>query len=753
MRWFRPHHPERGPDGLPVSGRLERRLAFGITVAASVWFALAAAWEMFGPLLAGHYAASASVGIMAENTLRWRILGPVWEYTASRPPPSAYYCHHPWGIFWTEALLMKLLGRHDYLCRLPAVLLSSVTPPLLFALGRALWRPAAGAVAAAAFTVLPICLAFANFNGLEVPVMAWSLCGLLGFVRHTQTGRRRHLALSLAGFTLALHADWPAYVLCAELLAFGLVRGLLLRRWPFGRVALRPYAQWWALCATCAALTALLYVYLFHSAGGLPGLLDSYRMRAAGADAPFAKVLASRRYWLELCFTPIAIVLGALAAVVCSIRLLVRRYDHEILPLALFGMATVQYVAFKQGADIHVFWPHYFAAFFALGMGALADSGLALGERLGRFVARRRRLDAQRRAWVPLVVVLVLCLGVLGAILRDGIPALRYARGTGGRFNEKGLFIESDGAKTAVLAWLARELRPNAVVGLHDGMKATWAQVWTLGGRVVKPGRPVASAGTSEDAYVAYTPLLSDADQQRLASEHHVRAVGPVWIVTRGDPPGPLDAYSIVEREPRWLEGYLRFGTEPVRSIVPDPYATWELRTHFAQPAEPPRGEPTTLEERRIAHNVAQALGDTARAAALAAEIGGALAGPRTTFEDGTELVGCRYQPGVQPLLTLVLRAPGPIPGDVELRVRSRVVERAPWSTTMADPAVREVALPLGLSPKRWRAGWLYSHAVVIRKRPGTEAFDLTFRARRSAADKPAAAAGARSSVEVLRLP
>jgi 4-amino-4-deoxy-L-arabinose transferase-like glycosyltransferase len=749
MRWLKLPCLARDAAGLPVASPLEQRLGFGIALAASVWFALAAAWEMFGPMLAGHYASSASVGIIGENMWRWRMLGPVWEYTAARPAPSAYYCHHPWGIFWTEALLLKLLGRHDYLCRLPAVLLSAATPPLLFALGRAMWRPAAGAVAAAAFTVLPICLGFAPFNALEVPVMAWSLLGLWGFVRHTQTGARRHLAASLLGFTLALHSDWPAYVLVGELLAFGLCRGLLLRRWRGGRVALRPYFQWWVLLAGLTAAMALLYVYLFHSAHGLKALFDSYHIRTAGAETPILKVLAARRYWLELTFTPIAIGLGALAVVVCAARFALARCEREILPLAVFGMAAFQYLVFKQGADIHIFWPHYFAAFFALGMGALADSAIGLGQALAARIGR----GSERRSWVPLVAVVGLFLAGLGAILRDGLPALRYAHGTGGRFNEKGLFIESDGVKTAVLAWLAPQLGPNATVGLHAGMKSTWAQMWTLGGRVVREGSPLSAAGTIEDAYVAYSPFLPDADQERLASEQHVRAVGPVWVVMRGERPAPIDAFAVVEREPSWLQWYFAYGTEPVRSLVPDPYATWELRTHFGQPAEAPGVPPSTLEQRRIAHNLDKSLGDEPGAAELAGQIASELGGPRVTFEDGTELVGTRFEPGVQSVLRLMFRAAGPVSGNVDLQVTSRVIERDAWSSTMADPTVRQVAQPLGLSPKRWRPGWLYSHAVVIRKRPGTEVYELWFMGRRTTADPThGTTPQGQSIVELLRL-
>ena len=240
---------QRDEDGLPLARATEHRLAGALVLVATVFFGLCACWGLFGPLLAGHYAASASLGIMAENMWQWEIFGPVWEYTASRPSPRMYYCHHPFGSYWTTALVMKLFGRHDFVCRLPAVLLSTAAPPLLFLLGRAIWRPLAGALAALAFVVLPITLSFAHFNALEVPVISWALLGSWGYVRYLRTQRRRHLCASLIGFVLALHADWPAYVLLAVLLAFGLAFGIL---WPksFDRVRARPMTLWWVLSAT-----------------------------------------------------------------------------------------------------------------------------------------------------------------------------------------------------------------------------------------------------------------------------------------------------------------------------------------------------------------------------------------------------------------------------------------------------------------------------------------------------------------------
>jgi 4-amino-4-deoxy-L-arabinose transferase-like glycosyltransferase len=730
--WYSLRAMTKGEHDACVPER-ERRLSLALALLATVWFALAAAWGLFGPHLGGHYAASASVGIAADNMLHWGIAGPVWEYTASRPPPSSYYCHHPWGIFWTTAAFMKLFGRHDFVCRLPAVLLSAATPPLLYLLGRALWRPAAGAAAAAAFVVLPITLAFAGFNALEVPVTTWSLLALWAHVRHVESGRRRWLVLSLAGFALALHADWPAYVLLGGVLACALGRGVLFGR---ARGDARALLRWWVLAAILAAVTLAFYLVVFERSGALGELLASYRFRARGRERPLLDVLAARRYWIELSFTPVALVAMAVATV-CSIgRALARRDAQELLPLAVLVMAAVQYLAFPQGADIHVFWPHYFAAFFALGTGALCATALGWLE--------KRRRWARRAAPMALGGVLAL----LAPVLRDGVPALAYAHATGGRFNEKGLYIASDGDKTAMLRWLAPTLAPDAEVAMHAGMRTTWSQMWTLA-RVVRQNETVAALGRGADVFLADARWLEDASAAHLFASHRVTAVGPYWLVRRGEPPGPLDAFRFDERAPTRLEWYLTNGTEPVRTVAPDPFLGWELAHHFGSPVgspvEPPRAEPRTLEERRIAHNAAVAAGDPMRAAALAAEILTAFAPVGAPFAGGAELRGVRFEPGACSWVTLLFLAAGPVL-EAEPALRSRVVARAPWSTTMADPTVREIAPPALPGARRWRAGYLYALRVPVRKRPGTEVFELYGRAPSGAPARGVI------PVEVLRL-
>jgi 4-amino-4-deoxy-L-arabinose transferase-like glycosyltransferase len=750
----RPLAPPCGLDGLPLADPREERVARAIVIVATVWFTLAAAWEMFGPILAGHYAAAAGMGIIAENMLRWHILGPVWEYTTTPPSTALYYCHHPWGIFWTTAALMRFLGRHDYLCRLAPVLLSAATPPLLYAIGRAIWRPAAGAAAAASFVVLPITLAFAGFNGLEVPVMTWTLLGLWGFVRMTQTGTRKHLAAAVGGVLLACNSDWAAFLLIGALLSFGLVRGFLLPTM-FGKVrSERRYRQWWALTTAASVLTLVIYLAVFKQAGKLDDLFGSYGQRSSGNAVPLDQVLLSRRYWIELSFTPIAIALGKLAAVVSLIRLLVLRREHEVVPLAYLAMATAQYLIFKQGADIHIFWPQYFGAYFALGMGALVATLAPSIAWISRSVASlRRRAEIANPGRAGLITLGVAALPI-AAIARDGLPALRYAHETGGRFNEKGLLIHSDGAKTAFLKYLEPMLPRTGTVDMHEGMKTTWAQVWALNGRPVAQLRPLpvpghVAKGTS--VYLADTRFLLDSLQGELASSSHVTAVGPFWKVTPGEAAAPIDAYSFAEREPSWWEWYFVSGTEPHREIVADPWLTWELRTHFGQPAVAPSEAPVTLEQKRIAHNIAVAAGDEAKASALLEEIGKALTPVHAKFDDGSELWGTTYHEGARSLLTLYVLAGGPSVADVQLAVRSRVLQRATLSLTVLDAAEREVGIPVGLAPQRWKKGFLYSDPVAIRKRPGTEVFRASYWARgRGVA--PKALSGGVGGVEVLTL-
>ena len=115
------------------------RIARWVAIAASSWFAFAAAWGMFGIPGGGHIDAGGAGNVMAgEQMIRWRILYPAWGwYTGSRPTPPGYLCHHPFGQYYVPAALYAIFGHHDVLVHLPAVLMSAAIPPLLYGIGKA----------------------------------------------------------------------------------------------------------------------------------------------------------------------------------------------------------------------------------------------------------------------------------------------------------------------------------------------------------------------------------------------------------------------------------------------------------------------------------------------------------------------------------------------------------------------------------------------------------------------------------------
>lgn len=56
----------------------ERALSRAVTAVATLIAALAAGYGLWAPIQSGHDAAIASMGIIAENMLRWQIAAPVW---------------------------------------------------------------------------------------------------------------------------------------------------------------------------------------------------------------------------------------------------------------------------------------------------------------------------------------------------------------------------------------------------------------------------------------------------------------------------------------------------------------------------------------------------------------------------------------------------------------------------------------------------------------------------------------------------
>jgi len=166
------------------------------------------------------------------------------------------------------------------------------------------------------------------------------------------------------------------------------VRGFVLPKAFRGNVPARTYGLWWALTASASVLTPLLFVALAHRIDRLPDLFAAFSMRSSGNAMSFSAVLESRKNCIYMTFTPFAIAVGKVGLVVCLIRFLWYRRDGEFIPLSFWCLAVAYYIVFKQGADVHIFWAHFFGLYFAFAVGAIAATvrSVAIGP-----IARRLR--------------------------------------------------------------------------------------------------------------------------------------------------------------------------------------------------------------------------------------------------------------------------------------------------------------------------------------------------------------------------
>src|SRR5580692_4200904 len=701
----------------------ETRVGYAIGAAAILIAFAVSTCGIFGPFPEGHFSASAVLGTVGRNMWRWKTVFPITSILDHPPTSANYYMHHPMGTFWMIAVLGKLLGFSNWVLRLPPLIYVTVTPFLLFKIGRALWGLIPAGLTALAYVALPITLGYANFHDLEQPVMLGCVLSTWGYLRFVRTGRDRYAVASVLGLLFAVNHDWPGYIWAAPFLAGVFVYGFLiparLRGRPASDAAVA-FGRYWALMAIALAASFGLELALLVSSGRISDVLGSYAARSAGSEMPLAVVLTARHYRINLMFTGLGIVLGKLALPIILVRAVVRRDHLELLSLPLLFCATVQYVFLKQGADVHIFWPHYFAAYFALAIGALAASasdGMAwLGARLragtGRALAAR---------WAPWAGLLFVGLP-LTLVLKDGLSLVRLSRETGGRFAEANRDADLD--VQAALRWFLARYPPSVGIGYHPGVPDSWSMQWDSGGRPSAAEQPVAGPVTSKTRlYVMDARAASGAALRLAASRFHAQAVGPIWLCDRAEAPAALDGYALDEREPSFWERWSQGPTDPIRSIRFSAWATWEWRTLLGQPATPPTGVPATDDEIRIAHNLALERGDAVGAgrwrSALETRFNLQLA---ARYEGGTALIGGRENRGAQRSATLFFVA-GAMSGDDRFAVHAKVIAPPRCSTLPVDPLNLETPGGPDCPTSLWRRGQIYSVEIVIRKRPGTEAW------------------------------
>lgn len=710
---------------LPLRSLSEERTGAALGAAAVLWALFVSAWGLGGPFPDGHFASVADVGVSGLNMVRWKIIFPAFPLLDHPPSAGNYYMHHPLGIFWTIGLLIKVFGDHDWVLRLPPLLYVPSTAFFLHRCGRAIWGPIEGGLAALAYAALPITLGFANYHDLEQPVMLGCVVATWGYVRFRQTDRDLYALASVAGFAFALLHDWEAYIWGATFLGFVFLRGFVIPpRW-LGDADARKLGRYWGLMSATAVVLLVGTVALIIGSDRLADTLAMYDVRSSGRGAPLGLLLEARHVRIELMFTALGIALGKLAVPVILARFVLRRSELELLPLFLLIMAIGFYVWFKQGADVHIFWPHPFAVYFALAIGALAATTRDAWVWAARHLPARPLRFRPRESHAPWIALSLVGLSVV-LVLRDGASLIRLARESGGRFMEAQLESEVD--KNVALRWFLRRFpSPAEKVAFHASANALWETHWAIRPHALLQRQPV-NGGKAPPArpYMLDARTTSVAELREAARLYHVQVVGSYWLFDRGAPPAPLDGYSFDEHDPGLLESFWHGATEPIRQVVPDPWVTWEWRSLLGQqPVEPPRGQPHTLEQLRIAHNVALAQGDTAAAARLRQDLQRRLDIPLTArWQGDTALLGtAHHRQGARSLTPYLLA--GTLRPGAKLAIHARVTGRRFLSTLPVDPADLDIAYRPPIPMELWVPGRIYSVPVVYRHRAGHEEFKL----------------------------
>lgn len=688
-----------------------------LAAAAVVLAAGVALRGIAGPVPNGHFASIAAIGMAADNMWRWRTALPIVGYLDHLPANPNYYMHHPIALFWDVAVLGKVFGFHDWVLRLPPLLYVTLTPVFLYRIGRAIWGPLEGGLTALAYVALPITIVYANYHDLEQPYIFGCVVAAWGYVRFVQSWRDRYALASALGFLFALNHAWWGYLWGGLFVPWIFLRGFVLpERW-FGAVRARAFGRYCALMCAALALALALESYLLKESGRIADVLTSFGVRRGDQQATLSAVLTSRRYRIELMFTGLGILLGKVAVPVIAARAVLKRRDTELLPLFFLCAAVIHYLSFQQGAAVHIFWPHTFAPYFALAVGALAASVRAA---IPWAAARMTAWSAARTRAVALAGVAVLVGIPLLSVLRDGLSLVRLSRETGGRFAEANLESEID--KGVALRWFLARVPESAGIAFHASVPSYWELQWDARPRTISPNQPLpAPGGSGPRVFVLDSRASSAAELRVLASRFHVHAVGPFWFVDRQAAPAPVDGYRFDEHEPGWFERWSQGDVEPVRAVRFDPWVTWEWRNALGQNAAPPAGTPATDDQLRIAHNIAAAAGDGARAGLLRAALVKRFNLPvAAQYANGTALVGAVHARGAQRRITLYFVA-GQFDNDAKYVVDARVVAPPFLSTLPVDPATLDLARGPVLPTTLWRPGGLYALPFTYRRRPGSE--------------------------------
>ena len=331
-------------------------LALVLTIGLGLWLRLQ---YVDYPLAEAHRWRQVTNADVARNFARHSLN--IFYPEASWGGPVGYLSMEFPLLQWIAAVLFRLFGEGERICRLVSIAFSTGTIVLIYLLGHRLFGRPVGRAAAFLMAVSPSAVFFGRTFISDVPMLFFSVAGVLGYVAYADTRRPAAALLGACGTALAGLVKLPALLILAPI------------AWvSWRRQGWSVFRNPWVSGGLAAAVVATAAWYwhgdrLYHMTGLGQAILHpsgTYGLDIAVAARPMMgvshwghyEVLATwdwyrtlgQRIW-TLHLTPIGTAV-ALCGLVCMVRIPRR----AVIDVWLLAVAAVTFVS-AEGNYAHEF--------------------------------------------------------------------------------------------------------------------------------------------------------------------------------------------------------------------------------------------------------------------------------------------------------------------------------------------------------------------------------------------------------------
>ena len=321
-----------------------------------------------------------NAGMWAERSRSLRENGPIASRLGTRSlvgGETLPYANHPPLIATEAALAEAVLGERSWVTRLPAWAGSLASLVLAFFLLRACrLRPLAAAIGVALGFGCPL---FATYGTVLDTTMVSLPFGIavLWLWQRGRTGRSAHPVVLALVSALAALTSWlgllTAVLVAGATLAPRVRRRLARADRPLG-AADQCSGSATGFVTGAVAGASLVLLWIAWAYGSLQPLIDQFLLRTGEGGETVGLdtfVFATRMYWPQV-FTPWQLLL-AIPALVAAVRW---RPTRPVACVLLVGLA-VWVGGLRSGAVHHDYWAYWMVVPLALGLGVMAEVGLA----------------------------------------------------------------------------------------------------------------------------------------------------------------------------------------------------------------------------------------------------------------------------------------------------------------------------------------------------------------------------------------